>query len=157
MMIRTVFVKLSAVALAVVTIAALVIATGCGTTQLTSLWKDPSYSAPPLKKLMVIAFRKNQVNRRMWEDAVVSAIAAQKSSTTTVPSYQRFPDDVPEPDVIQEKAKDQEFDGVLVVSKVERNTLTNEVPGYTTNEPVKEFSRKWNSYITRHRDVYHAG
>ena len=129
----------------------------CATTQLTNLWKDPSYSAPPLKKIMVVAFRRNQINRRMWEDAVVTGFSTQKSAATVVPSYQLFPDAVPESDAVQEMARDQEFDGVLIVSKVERNTLTSEVPGYTTSEPVTQYSRRWKTYITRYEEVYHAG
>jgi hypothetical protein len=74
----------------------------CGGTQLTNLWKDPSYNGPPLKKLMVIAFRRDPVNRRMWEDAVVNAIGQQKSTASVVPSYQLFPNDVPPPDSVKE-------------------------------------------------------
>ena len=75
-----VIVKVSGVVLAAAIAVTIVIAAGCGTTELTNLWKDPSYSAPPLKKLMVIAFRKNQINRRMWEDAVVGTIAKQNTT-----------------------------------------------------------------------------
>jgi hypothetical protein len=152
-----VIVKVSGVVLAAAIAVTIVIAAGCGTTELTNLWKDPSYSAPPLKKLMVIAFRKNQINRRMWEDAVVGTIAKENTTAVVVPSYQLFPNEVPLPDSVKEKVKDQGFDGVLIVSKVERDTLTNQVPGYTTSEPVTEYSRKWKSYQTRYETVYHPG
>ncbi len=127
----------------------------CATTQLTSLWKDPSYTAPPLKKIMVIAFRRDQVNRRMWEDAIATAISEQKTTATAVPSYQLFPNDIPQPDDIK-ASKDQGFDGVLIVSKAERDTLTSEVAGYTTDELVSKYSRRWDKFVTRYETVYHA-
>jgi hypothetical protein len=141
--------------LQIISLAVLIVC--CSNTQLTSLWKDPAYSGPPLKKIMVIAFRRDQVNRRMWEDAVVTAISQQKTTASAVPSYGLFPNEVPQPDSINVIVKDQGFDGVLIVSKIERDTLTNEVPGYTTTEPVTEYSRRWKSYVTHYEDVYHAG
>jgi hypothetical protein len=129
----------------------------CGTTQFTNLWKDPSYSAPQLKKLMVIAFRRDQVNRRMWEDAFVTAIGSQKTTASAVPSYHLFPNEIPQPDSIKEISKAQGYDGILIVSKIERDTLTNQFPGYTSNELVTEYSHKWKSYVTHYEDVYHAG
>jgi hypothetical protein len=141
----------------IITIWLALLVVSCGTTQLTSLWKDPSYNAPPLKKLMVIAFRKNPINRRMWEDAVVAAIGKQKTDVSVVPSYQLFPDDVPLPEDVQGTVKEQGFDGVLVVYRATRDTLTSEVPGYTSNEAVTEYSRRWKTYVTRYEDVYHAG
>jgi hypothetical protein len=144
-------------ALAVGVIAGVLAGSGCGTTQLTSMWKDPSYNSPPLKKLMVIALRKDPVNRRMWEDAVVTALVKEKTTAAAVPSYRIFPDDLPRPEVVAAKAKDLAIDGVLIISKVERDTLINKVVGYTTQEPVTEFRKDWRVYVTRFETVYHPG
>ncbi len=130
---------------------------GCGTTQLVNLWKDPSYQAAPLKKIMIIAMRKDQLNRRMWEDAFVTALKEDHAGTVAVPSYQLFPQDVPDPPAVQEKAKEEGFDGVLIVARVERDSLKTDVPGYTASEPVTEYSHKWGAYITYYENVYHPG
>ena len=130
---------------------------GCGTTQLVNLWKDPSYQAAPLKKIMIIAMRKDQLNRRMWEDAFVTALKEDHAGTVAVPSYQLFPQDVPDPPAVQEKAKEEGFDGVLIVARVERDSLQTDVPGYTTSEPFTEYSHKWGAYITHYENVYHPG
>ena len=130
---------------------------GCGTTQLVNLWKDSSYQAAPMKKIMIIAMRKDQLNRRMWEDAFVTALKEDHTGTVAVPSYQLFPQDVPEPPAVQEKAKEEGFDGVLIVARVERDSLQTDVPGYTTTEPFTEYSHKWGAYITHYENVYHPG
>jgi hypothetical protein len=133
------------------------LAVSCGTTQLTNLWRDPSYNAPPMKKLLVVAFRRDQVNRRMWEDAFVAAIGKQDPAAGAVPSYHLFPNDVPDPDSLGPIVTEQGFEGVLLVSRVERDTLTADVPGYTSQEPVTKYSRRWNTFVTRYQDVYHPG
>jgi|WetSurMetagenome_2_1015567.scaffolds.fasta_scaffold245626_1 hypothetical protein len=129
----------------------------CGATQLTNLWVDPAYSGQSLKKIMIVAFRKDPVNRRMWEDALVNGMASHGISTSAVPSYRLFPNDIPKPDSMKGFIETQRFDGVLVIARIERDTLTNQMPGYTSNELVTEYSDKWQTYVSHYEDVYHAG
>jgi hypothetical protein len=138
-------------------IASLMLIAGCGSTQLVNLWKDPSYQATPLKKIMIIAMRKDQLNRRMWEDAFVSALKEDKAVAIAIPSYQLFPNEVPDTLEVREKTKEEGFDGVLVVARVGRDTLKTDVPGYITEEPVTIYSYWWNTYVTRYESVYHPG
>jgi hypothetical protein len=145
------------VILILATAASLMFLGGCGSTQLVNLWKDSSYQAAPLKKIMVVAMRKDQLRRRMWEDAFVSALRENDSGTVVVASYQLFPDEVPDTLVVREKTKEEGFDGVLVVARVERGTLKTDVPPYTTNEPVSVYKPRWNTYVTRYETVYHPG
>jgi hypothetical protein len=130
---------------------------GCASTQLVNVWKDPAYQAAPLKKIMIIAMRKDQIYRRIWEDAFVTALKEDHVGTVAVPSYQLFPEDIPEPPAVQEKSKEEGFDGVLIVARVERDTVKTDVPGYITNEQVTEYNRKWGVYTTRYENVYHPG
>jgi hypothetical protein len=130
---------------------------GCGSTQLVNLWKDSSYNAAPLKKIMVVAMRKDQLRRRMWEDAFVSALRENDTGTVAVASYQLFPEGVPDTLEVREKPKEEGFDGVLVVARVERGTLKTDVPPYTTNEPVSVYKPRWNTYVTHYETVYHPG
>jgi hypothetical protein len=135
-----------------------VIVSGCGTTQQANLWVDPSYNAAPMKKLMVIAMTPDQLRRRMWEDAVVSVLNSKEhAGTVAVACYQLFPKDIPDTITIRLKTKEEGFDGVLIVAKAQRDTTTNDVAGYTTNELVTRYSMRWNAYVTRYEDVYHPG
>ena len=66
------------IALLVTITASIVIVSGCGTTQQANLWVDPSYNAAPMKKILVIAMRKDQLKRRMWEDAIVTTLGSKE-------------------------------------------------------------------------------
>jgi hypothetical protein len=135
--------------------ASLMFVGGCGSTQLVSLWKDPSYQAAPLKKIMVIAMRKDQLNRRMWEDAFVSALQEDRTGTVAVSSYHLFPDEVPDTLEVRDTTKAEGFDGVLVVARVERDTVQTHMPGYVSEEPYTDYNYWWGTYVTRWAVVYH--
>lgn len=146
-----------AVVMIVAAVAAIMFISGCASTQLVNVWKDPAYQAAPLKKIMVIAMRKDQLRRRMWEDNFVSALKEDKAGTMAIPSYQLFPDDIPDTLTLAEKTKVEGFDGVLVVARVESSQLKTDVPGYVTEEPVTVYRRRWGTYATRWETVYHPG
>jgi len=135
-----------------------VILPGCGMTQQANLWVDPSYNAAPMNTVMVIAMRKDQLRRRMWEDAITTALNNQDhTGTIAIASYQLFPNDVPDTQAVRLKAAEEGFDGVLLVARARRDAITNDVSGYTTSEQVTTYSRKWNAYVTNYEDVYHPG
>ena len=134
------------------------IMSGCGTTQQANLWADPSYHAAPITKILVIAMSRDQIRRRMWEDAIVTALDSKEhAGTAIVASYQLFPDDLPDTLAMRQETQNEGFDGVLLVARAQLDTLSNDVPGYTTNEPVTRYSRRWDAYVTRYEDVYHPG
>ncbi len=133
----------------------IILIVGCGSTQMVNLWKDPSYQAAPLQKIMVIAMRKDQLSRRMWEDAFVSQLQEDRTQTVAISSYHVFSDEVPDTMEIRDKTKEEGFDGVLVVSKVEHDTVLTHLPGYITDEPYTDYSYWWSTYITRYAVIYH--
>jgi hypothetical protein len=135
--------------------ASLMLIAGCGSTQLVNLWKDPSYQAAPLKKVLVIAMRKDQLNRRMWEDAFVSALQEDRTGTVAVASYHPFPGEVPDTLEVRDTTKAEGFDGVLLIARVERDTVKTSMPGYITEEPYTDYSYLWGTYVTRWAAVYH--
>lgn len=145
------------IAMAFTAAVGVVIIVGCGSTQLVNLWRDPSYTSAPLNRIMVVAMRKDPIRRRMWEDAFVAALGKQQTGNLVAASYQLFPNEVPDTSALQESSREQGFDGILVVARVGRGILTNEIPGYTTAEPVTQYKRRWNTYVTRYDSVYHPG
>src|ERR1700690_1176543 len=40
----------------------------CVSTSLIDRWKDPGFSGPPLRKVLVVGVQKDQGRRRVWED-----------------------------------------------------------------------------------------
>jgi hypothetical protein len=138
-------------------VAAFALIEGCGSTQLVNLWQDPSYTAAPMHKIMVMAMRKDPLIRRMWEDAFAAGATNKSTGTVLVSSYQLFPNEMPEPSAMDSLVAKEGFDGVLVVARTERDTLTSETPGYTANEQVTEYNPRWNIYVTHYENVYHPG
>ena len=61
----------------------------CATTSLMDTWKDPAFSGPPKKRLLVVGVSKSDSNRRVFEDGFVKALAASGSGGS--PSYAVLP------------------------------------------------------------------
>ena len=134
------------------------ITAGCMSTQATNLWMDPMYRSGPMKKILVVAMRRDQVTRRMWEDAIVKAVGDQDhGGTTVVPSYQLSPGDVPDSTSIRRITRENSFDGVLLVADASIDTTLYYVPGYYSDEPVTEYNYRWDRYVTYYEDIYYPG
>lgn len=131
------------------------LAGGCGTTQLVELWRDPTYSAGPLNKILVISFRPDPTHRRISEDAFVEAL--QKRNTVAVPSYQLFPEAIPDTTALRQTIEEEGYEAVLVLVKAEREETETYVPGYTTREDVTVYDRRWRNFVTRKETVEHEG
>ena len=69
---------------------ALLLLAACASTQLKDTWKDPAFTGPPMRKLLVIGAFESDLNRRVFEDAFVGALAAAK--TGAVASYPTLPE-----------------------------------------------------------------
>lgn len=132
----------------------LVLVSGCSSIQMYNMWHDPTYNAGPLNKVLIVAMRRNSLNRRMWEDAFVSAMMEQRAKTTFVSSYQLFPEELPDTLSIRERVKQEGFDGILIVSRITLDTLHRYVPGYTTYEPAYYYGPWWGYYDTYWQAVY---
>jgi len=51
---------------------------GCSQSQMTDVWKDPSYNEGTMKKVFAVAVRRDPVRRRIWEDAFVEELKATR-------------------------------------------------------------------------------
>ncbi len=51
----------------VVTVLLLLGLSGCISTALIERWKDPSFSGPPLHKVLVVGVQRDEGRRRVWE------------------------------------------------------------------------------------------
>ncbi len=129
---------------------------GCGSTRLINYWHDPSYSAGPLNKIMIVTLiGRNPVHRRISEDAFVAAL--QERNTVALPSYQLFPEAVPDTTALRLKIEEEGFDGVLVLVDSDRDVTETYVPGYTTREKVEKYDHGWNRYVTYYETIQHEG
>ena len=106
-------------------IAAMLLA-ACATTQVNSVWKDPSYHARPTR-IMVIGVARNPINRRIFEDEFVAQIKAR--GTEAIASYTVLPDKLQEDsDAIAAKVKELGADTILITRMVSKKLVQTYVP-----------------------------
>lgn len=92
----------------------------CASTQLSHTWRDASYTAGPMKKILVVAVRKDQARRRIWEEGFAAALSAHGVNAT--PSYRRLAETLPDTGRINAIAKEGDFDGIMLIGKASART-----------------------------------
>jgi hypothetical protein len=90
--------------------AVLLCLSACVSTTIVERWKDPAFGGPALHKVLVVSIQRDQGRRRLWEDAMVGALA--KRGVQAEASYQVFPDQAPAPEQLTAMATRDGFDGV---------------------------------------------
>lgn len=134
-------------------LAALLLA-ACGTTQLKSVWKDPSYLKHP-DRIMVLSVAKSPVKRRIFEDEFVRQIRAHGAEA--IASYTVLPDNKGDDQALLAKTvKEQGADTVLITRLVSKKTVKVQVPG-TIYYPPRPYG-KWRDYYSfGYQAVYTPG
>lgn len=114
-----------------VVVAATSLAAACGgpSTSVAQLWSAPMpASLPPMRKIVVMATRMDEANRRALEDSFVAALSVH--GVEGVPSYRLFPDRLPERAQAEAAVQSVGADGILSANfKGVQEKLTY-VPGY---------------------------
>lgn len=129
---------------------------GCATNSgLVNMWRDPSYSQPPMRHIMVVAVVRNTARRRILEDAFAQQFA--KRSVDAVPSYVHFPDAPPDTMQIGDAVSQGNYDGVLIATRLQTERTSSYVPGYVTTQPTYAVSPWSGRYRTYWVDVMHPG
>ena len=62
---------------------------GCASTTLVQSWQEPTFNDKPLEKILVLGVFENDLNRRLYEDAVVNALA--KENRVGITGYSLMP------------------------------------------------------------------
>jgi hypothetical protein len=101
---------------------------GCVSTSIIDRWKDPSYSGPPLHKVLVVGVQKDEGRRRLWEDGMVAALVRQGIQANA--SWMVFPSKAPSADELAATASHDGFDGVLASHFAGASQKNYWMPGY---------------------------
>jgi hypothetical protein len=110
-------------------LAAALLLAACATTQLRDSWKDPAFSGPPMKRVMVVGVLKSDSNRRVFEDAFSQALAA--SGTSAVASYTKLPEGgTIANERVEAAVKDLGADAVLVTKVLRVKREVDVQPAY---------------------------
>jgi hypothetical protein len=137
-------------------LAALALTAGCAAnTGLSNMWRDPEFNGPPLRNVVVVAIRRNNVQRRLWEDGFAEQF--DRYGVRATPSYRLFPEQVPDTSQLLGAIADRGFDGVLITRRAGSSTEDRYVPGYVTTRPVTYRSPWTGWYHTAWTNVYEPG
>lgn len=129
---------------------------GCASNSgLVNMWRDPSYSEPPMRKILIVAMTRNSARRRILEDAIGREL--DKRGVDAVPSYEPFPGAPPDTMQIEDAVRSGNYEGVLLSSRLRTERSTNYVPGYVTTQPVTRVSPWTGRYRTYWVDVMQPG
>ncbi len=110
----------------------------CSSSTLVDEWSDPSFHEPPLKKILVIAVRKDQFKRQIWEDAFASELLKYGVQATS--SYRLFPDALPDTSQVIEAVHENDFDGILVTRILHSDTSFDYVDSSVTRQEVPRYN-----------------
>jgi hypothetical protein len=112
---------------------AVLLFTGCATTQVTSSWKDASYQKMP-HKILAVALVKNKENRMALEDEF--ALQLQNKGLDVSAGDTVFPVRTPDNKVELEKyLRDNGYDTFLLVRIVAQKDLLEHIPDKATTWP----------------------
>ncbi len=127
----------------------------CASSKLVDVWKDPTYHGSQLKKVLVIAVRKNPIQRRIWEDSFTLELS--KINVEATSSYHLFPNALPDTDQVIEAVQKNGFDGILITRILHSEAQTHYVPGYISTEQLTRYNHFLNKYETYYHDIDHPG
>ncbi|MBC8042798.1 MAG: hypothetical protein IAF08_05060 [Rhizobacter sp.] len=131
------------------------LSSGCTATRLTDVWRDTSYNSGTLKNVLVIAIKKDQTRRRVWEEAFVAALS--KEGVTATASYKLFPNAMPDTNEVRATVRQNGYDGVVVTNRLSQEIRQTYVPSSVQVVPVVRYSWFYNTYYTANRYVETPG
>jgi len=134
-----------------------VLFSGCASTELTAVWKDPAYTGRP-QKVLVYAVLKNQMRRRIFEDEFVGHFKSR--GINAVSGYTVLPgEELAKKEVLEEKLKSQGFDTLLLTQVTGTRKELVQVPGMATYQPMPAplYYPSPAPYYGSYPGYYHAG
>jgi len=119
---------------------------GCASTTLVQSWQEPTFNDKPLEKILVLGVFENDLNRRLYEDAVVNALA--KENRVGITGYSLMPNfsDYDEKEDIRAAVGKAGADGVMLATLVGVETEEKYMPPTVTYQPTMGFSHGFYDY-----------
>ena len=102
----------------------------CASTSLQGVWRDPGYTGPPFRKLLVVGITRDGPVRRTFEDILSSQFRAR--GVAAVSGYTLLPDGQADEPALSQAVKKSGADGVITTRVVAIDTRTGVSPGYVT-------------------------
>jgi hypothetical protein len=141
-------------ALAICALAILPVANARGVKLLMS-WKNPAYSGPKAKRILVIGMSENPAIRADFEDDMSAAIT--NDGIEVVPGNHilfRPESSQLDADYLKAQIRDFKIDAVLVSRLVKVDKKTTYIPGHNYTVPYAYYNSFYGYYGTVYRQVY---
>ena len=118
--------------------AAILMLAACASTTLTNSWRDPAYTGPSLKKVMVMGVSTQSSVRRVFEDEFVSELRA--AGVAAIASYTLIAQDGKADEAtLQQAVRESGASGALISRLVRRETKTQVTPAMYPPVPAFGF------------------
>ncbi len=150
--------RASAAFVASVMLLALLPVAWAGGAKLLFSWKNPAYTGPKPKRVLVIGMSENPAIRADFEDDMAEEMAAE--SVEVIPgNHILLRPDSPQMDekYLKGQLRDFKIDGVLVARLVSVDKKTTYVPGASYAVPYGYYNNFYGYYGTVWRQVYTPG
>ena len=123
---------------------------GCSSTHLVQRWRDPDFSGPKLKTLLVLGVFKDELQRRAFEQTFADQFSA--AGRKAVPGYRLVPDaaDIESKAAVAEAVRKAGADGVLITHFKGQRKEEQRVPPRIEYRPAPGFG-----YYRYYAPVYH--
>ena len=139
--------RIPACAKALLLAACMLAAGGCASTQLTNVWRDPSYTGGPLKNILVMGVSQEAGVRRIFEDEFAAKL--NSVGVHAVASYLLIPQDGPADRATLDAAIAKAgADGVLITRLLRVERHSQYAPGSVIAVPAVGYRRNFHGYYT---------
>lgn len=112
----------------------LVVFCSCASVSVVDTWRNPTLQAPALKKILVVSITRNEENRTVFEDMLVSELSRRGiqavAGHTVMPAVARS-----EWTTLQRAVGELSAQGVLTLQTIRVTQETTVQPGYVTTYP----------------------
>ena len=141
------FTRIPVCATALLLAACILAAGGCASTQLTNVWRDPSYTGGVLKSILVMGVSQEAGVRRIFEDEFAAKLNGV--GVHAVASYLLIPQDGPadRPTLDAAIAK-AGADGVLITRLLRVERHSQYAPGSVIAVPAVGYRRNFHGYYS---------
>jgi len=143
----------STFAKAVLAAAALSIS-ACATTSMVQVWRDPSYVAAPVHRILVVSVIPNDAYRAAFDNATAQALASKGFSAVGASSL--FPPGQLDKDVVVSYVKQQDID-LVVVQRITKQTEVQYNPPAVMYAPPPAYGGWYGYYGYGYGTVYAPG
>jgi hypothetical protein len=128
----------------------------CTSSRLTASWADPSYTARPVRSLMVIGISQDQTLRRLYEDTFVSRLGAV--NVKAIAGYTLLPDSADaDPEALRAAVARSAVETVLITHLVSEEQKTEYTPPTRRYAPPDYYRGMYGYYGAAYNDVYTPG